>query len=129
MPPTYKIPLAGRFFGDTKGQSAVSGRFYENLKEMNEHQAEFIGLSKSNRSKEAQEYAKENPEAMMFREGDRLQRYVSKLRDQKRMTIAKGEPPEKIKAIDDQITKTMRDFNQRVDAKKNPQRGMERVEN
>jgi len=127
--PTYKIPLAGRFFGDTKGQSAVSGRFYENLKEMNEHQAEFIGLSKSNRSKEAQEYAKENPEAMMFREGDRLQRYVSKLRDQKRMTIAKGEPPEKIKAIDDQITKTMRDFNQRVDAKKNPQRGMERVEN
>jgi hypothetical protein len=126
--PTYKIPLVGRFYGDTKGQAAVSGKFYENLKEMNEHQAEFMGLSKSNRSKEAQEYAKENPEAMMFREGDRLQRYISKLRDQKRTMLAKGEPREKIKAVDDQITKTMQGFNQRVDAKKTPQRGMTRVE-
>ena len=130
--PSYKLPLVGRFYGDSKEQSAQGGKFFENLKALNEHQCEYMGLAKSNRSAEANAYMKGNPESVMFREADRMQRYVSELRKQKQALTEKDAPREKIKAIDDQITKVMHDFNQRVELKKNPSRrnvapGLERA--
>ncbi len=130
--PPHKMPLVGRFYGDAKGQSAVSSRFYDNLKTMNEHQAEYMGLAKSGRSTQAGAYLKENPEAAMFREADSMQRYVSQLRKQKTDLMAKSAPREQVKVIEDRISKAMADFNQRVESIKNPPpkappRGMERV--
>ena len=130
--PPHKMPLVGRFYGDAKGQSAVSSRFYDNLKTMNEHQAEYMGLAKSGRSTQAGAYLKENPEAAMFREADRMQRYVSQLRKQKTDLVAKSAPREQVKVIEDRISKAMADFNQRVESIKNQPpkaqpRGMERV--
>jgi len=112
--PAYKIPLIGRFYGNDKGQSAVSGRFYNNLKTVNEHQAEYMGLAKSGRIKEAAKYWKENPEVGLSRVADQTQRYVSQLRKQKSELMAKSAPRVQIKAIDEQISKTMTDFNRRL---------------
>lgn len=124
--PPHKIPLVGRFYGDTTGQAATSGRFYNNLKALNEHQAEFMGMAKSGRREQADIYLKENPEAIMFREADRMQRYVSKLRDQKRELIKRDAKSEEIRAIEQRITQTMSDFNARVDQRKNPPKQVER---
>lgn len=118
--PAYKIPLIGRFYGDAKGQAAVSSRFYENLKAMNMHQAEFMGLAKSDRGEQAKAYLEGHPEASMFREADRMQRYVGKLQDEKRKAIADRMPSAKVKEIDAKITEAMQGFNARVAARRAP---------
>jgi hypothetical protein len=110
--PTYKIPLVGRFYGDTTGQSSQGGAFYNNIRKLNEHQAEIKDI----RSKKGnvEEYYKENPEARMYRRGDMVYQVVQKLRKNQRNLKEKGAAPEKISAIDDRITKIMTDFNEKV---------------
>lgn len=110
--PTYKVPLLGRFYGDTQGQSSESGQFYENLRAMSDHKLEIKG-----RAEEGIEYAsyvKENPEAMLFNRAEDVERTVSELRRRKRLLKEKGAGPETIKQIDAAITRNMAAFNEQV---------------
>jgi hypothetical protein len=116
--PTYKIPLVGRFYGNSDGKSQEGNRFYTNLKEMNEHQAEIQGLARAGHGAEATAYMKDNPESRLFREADRTQMVVSRLQKYRRDMVEKNADREKITAIENQITQVMHGFNQRVkDAK------------
>ncbi len=114
--PLYKIPLLGRFVGTTAGQAAESGRFYENLKQIGEHDAELSGLKKDRRMAEYQEYMRDNPEARLVPIADRTYREVSKLIRMKRDALKAGASTERIKMLDQQITARMAAFNQRVRA-------------
>lgn len=114
--PLYKIPLLGRFVGTTAGQAAESGRFYENLKQIGEHDAELSGLKKDRRMAEYQEYMRDNPEARLVPIADRTYREVSKLIRMKRDALKAGASTERIKMLDQQITARMAAFNQRVKA-------------
>jgi hypothetical protein len=111
--PPQAIPLAGRFYGDTKGSSAVSSAFYENLKEMNIHENTIKGMRK--RKENVQEYFKENPEARMFDEAGRVEREVQALRKRRRELVEKNAPKESVRAIEARITARMKRFNDRVE--------------
>jgi len=114
--PLYKIPLLGRFVGTTTGQAAESGRFYENLKEIGEHDAELSGLKKDRRMAEYQVYLRENPQARLVPIADRTYREVSKLIRMKREALKAGASKERVKMLDQQITARMAQFNARVKA-------------
>ena len=110
--PMYKIPLAGRFVGDTTGQAAVGNKFYINLTELNGHQREIEGRRKA--GQEVQSYLMENPEARLYKTADRIQRNVSKLRKRRSEMIEKDASKEQIKAIENQITLQMKRLNDEV---------------
>jgi hypothetical protein len=42
--PTYKIPVASRFYGNAEGTSNERRKFYDNVKKMNMHERELKGL-------------------------------------------------------------------------------------
>lgn len=110
--PPQAVPLAGRFYGDTKGSSAVSSAFYENLKQMNIHENTVKGMRK--RKENVQEYLKENPEARMFEEAGRVEREVQALRKRRRELVEKKAPKESVRAIEERITARMKRFNDKV---------------
>lgn len=110
--PPHAIPLAGRFYGDTKGSSAVSNAFYENLKEMNIHENTVKGMRK--RKENVQEYFRENPEARMFEEAGRVEREVQALRKRRRELVEKEAPKESVRAIEARITARMTRFNEKI---------------
>lgn len=112
--PLYKIPLVGRFVGDTEGQGGQSAKFYEAIKQINMHEAEYKGLLKDGRRQEAAEYLSENPGVRLIMAGNHVEGQVRKLRSLKRDLIDKDADKEKIRAIDDQITSTMKTFNERT---------------
>jgi hypothetical protein len=112
--PLYKIPLLGRFVGTTAGQAAESGRFYENLKQIGEHDAELSGLKKDRRMAEYQEYLRDNPQGRLVPIADRTYREVSKLIRMKRDAIKAGASTERVKMLDQQITQRMKAFNERI---------------
>lgn len=114
--PIYKVPLVGRFVGDTEGQGGQSAKFYNAIKQINMHEAEYKGMIKDGRSTEAKEYLAENPAVRLMMMGNHAELAVRKLRTMKRDLVEQDAGPDKVRAIDDRITATMRAFNERAGA-------------
>jgi hypothetical protein len=112
--PTNKVPILGRFYGDTKEQSAVATRFYENITEINEHKNEIKGRI-DNREGGVAEYRRENPEAALVPYAKAVEREVAELRRRKRELLAKDASPESIKIIEERIRRRMQQLNDRVE--------------
>ena len=107
---TYNIPIIGRLIGNTQQKAAQRTRFYDNIKTMNEHQAEIEGRLKSNQ--DVTEYLKKYPEAAMYQEADKIYRKISALRSEKEYMKEAGESREAIKRVDDMILELMAGFNE-----------------
>lgn len=108
----HKIPLVGRFYGDSSGQSSQDNAFYSNLKRINEVEAELKGRRKDGLP--IDEFKAENPEYRLVERANLIERLVSKQRKLKSDLIERDAPREQVKAIDERITKLMAGFNQRV---------------
>lgn len=110
--PPHKIPLVGRFYGDTDTQSSQGAKFYANLKKLNEVEAELKGRIKDRIP--ATEYRSSHPELRLVPLANRVESSVSELRTLKRKLIEKDAPKEKIKNIETRITVLMKRLNDRV---------------
>ena len=111
--PLYKIPLVGRFVGDTEGQSGNSQKFYNAVREINMHEREVKGLREAGRADEARAYIAENPVYRMSMMANSTERQVRKLRDVRRKASEDGDA-DKVRVINDQITGLMTRFNERA---------------
>lgn len=112
--PLYKVPMVGRFIGETIGQASEASKFYAAIKEINLHHAEVTGLRKSQRGAEAAAYMQANPTATLYRAAERANDQVSKLRRLKRQAIEKGEPQGRVKVLEAEMTLVMRRLNNEV---------------
>lgn len=110
--PTYKIPLVGRFYSDSKNAAAVAALYYRNIKEQNEHEATIKGLYKQGR--DASDYIRANPDAQLFQAANAFERKVSEMVKYKRELVKRDAPREEVKRIEEMITENMRQFNQVV---------------
>ncbi|PPD48391.1 MAG: hypothetical protein CTY14_02190 [Methylotenera sp.] len=110
--PTYKIPLVGRFVGNSAGQAPQAGKFYNNLIKLNKLEAGYLGRLKD--GKDADKFLNENPELNYADYGKKAQSAISKLRDYKRDLVKEGANREEVKLVDEQITLIMTEFNQTI---------------
>ena len=106
---TYNIPIAGRLVGNIQQKAAQTGRFYDNIKALNEHQAEIEG--RMARGEDITEYVNENPEAMLYQLGDKTYSKISKLRQLKKTLEESGASRDQTKAIDDAMLNLMVSLN------------------
>jgi hypothetical protein len=111
--PPYKIPLVGRFYGDTSSQAAQRSKFYDNMIELNKHENEIKGRRKDR--KNVGEYTRENPEAMLFGVANNVERQVRSLRKQRERLLEKDAPREDVQKIEKKITEVMIKFNDRYE--------------
>jgi len=112
--PPYKIPLVGRFYGETKSSAAESGRFYKNLTKLNEHENEIKGRRASGQP--TAEYMTENPEARLAALGRKTYTDIQKLRKRKEQLVERDAPRESVQAVEKMITQRMKTLNDRVSA-------------
>ena len=110
--PDYKVPLVGKIVGDLNSPPAISQRFYSNVIKMAEHEASIKG--RMERRESATEYLRKNPEASLWRRANTLENEISKLNRRRRELVEKEAPVERIKQIDDQKTRMMKQFNDQV---------------
>ena len=113
--PPHKVPLIGRFYGDTKGQSSQGNEFYNNLKRINGHEAEIKGRLKNR--EDLSGYKRDNPEWTLIGAANGAEKRVQELRKRKRDLVEKDAPKERIKMIDEMITRTMKSLNEKVKEK------------
>jgi len=111
--PTYKVPLVGRFYGDTKSGAAESERFYENLKRINEHEAGVKGRQK-NRDGGISDYVRDNPEARLINQANQAEKDIQALRRMRRELVEKNAEASRVKLVEERIKMRMKQFNDRV---------------
>lgn len=107
---TYNIPIAGRLVGNVQQKAAQTTRFYENIKRLNEHQAEIEG--RMLKGEDISEYIDQNPEASMYQVGDKIYSKISKLRQVKKALQESGAERDSIRVIDDAMLNLMTSLNQ-----------------
>jgi hypothetical protein len=110
--PTYKIPLVGRFVGDTKGNAAESARFYSNLVKLNKHENEIKGRREAREN--VMEYIRDNPEARLVQFANKVEKDVQKLRQRRRDLLEKGADRQAIQSVENLIANRMKVLNNRM---------------
>jgi hypothetical protein len=110
--PAYKIPLIGKFGGNTESQAAQANRFYENVTAMANHENEIKGRQKNRES--VTDYYNDHPEARLYSQANTIENEITKLNKQKKEMIARNAPKEQIKRLEEQKTLIMQRFNERV---------------
>lgn len=112
----YKIPVAGRLYGDIKAQANVANRFYENVVTLSNYEHEIKGRQKN--KEDVQEFLDKHPEAKLWNTANKLENQISKLKKARREAFEK-QNSDRVHQIDDQIKRMMDQFNRRVeDAKR-----------
>jgi hypothetical protein len=111
--PPYKIPLVGRFYGETKSSAAEANRFYKNLERLNSLKAEIEGR-KENREPLG-DFMQQNPEARLAKRANEVYSDIKKLRERREKLVERDAPRESVKAVETQITNKMRMLNEQVD--------------
>jgi hypothetical protein len=110
--PAYRIPLVGRFYGETQSNAAESQRFYNNIIKMADHENEVKGRIKN--KEPVAEYLRENPEARLWQTANNVENQINALNKQKKEFIEKGLPKDRIKRIENQKAAIMKRFNDQL---------------
>jgi len=110
--PTYRIPLAGRFIGDTESKAAESQRFYGNITRMADHEHEVKGRQKNKEN--VMEYYRDHPEARFWQMANNVENQINALNKQKKEFIEKNLPADRIKRIENQKAIIMKRFNDHI---------------
>lgn len=103
-----KVPLFGRFYSDANDKSALSTKFYENMRQLSEHAAEVNGRRKDGLDTEA--YRAEHPEARLAKRAERTLDDIADLRRDRRRALDKGDKV-RVKEFELRIRRRMEDFN------------------
>ena len=90
----------------------MASKFYENIKELNEHAAEIKGRRETRQ--DVAGYIKENPDARLVPMATGMYNNISNLNKQKKLAMERGLPKERIKQIETQIQVQMKRLNDRV---------------
>jgi hypothetical protein len=113
--PLYKIPLVGRFVGNSASQASQGGQFYANAQRLNELETEVKGMIKDGKREEAGAVMKEHPEAYLIAQANSAERQVQRLKREKRMIVESGASREAVAAKEAQITQVMTRLNQSME--------------
>lgn len=113
--PPNKVPLLGRFYGDTTGQASQAARFYSNIKKINSLAAEIDGRREARDLEGLREFRQENPEVRLIEPAKDAYRDLTKLKRQKRQLIEDEASPERIRLVEQRITSVMQRLNEKVD--------------
>jgi hypothetical protein len=112
--PPYKIPLYGRFVGETKSSAAESNKFYKNMEKLNRLDLEVKGRREN--KEPVGDFLRENPEARLLPLANKTYKDVQALRKRRKELLERDAPRESIKQVEEMITKRMRSLNARVEA-------------
>tara|TARA_R110000868_G_scaffold18467_12_gene81214 strand:- start:6824 stop:14359 length:7536 start_codon:yes stop_codon:yes gene_type:complete len=110
--PAYRVPLLGRFYGETESNAAESQRFYNNITRMADHENEIKGRIKNKES--VASYFKDNPEARLYQQANTIENQINALNKQKKEFIERGFPKDRIKRIENQKAAIMKRFNDQL---------------
>ncbi|MDH1766511.1 LPD5 domain-containing protein [Comamonas aquatica] len=112
--PPHKVPLLGRFYGDSDTPSAKQATFYGHMDSVRRHAEQVKGLRLDGNASEALAYAASHPEARLAFAARKASQDVQKMRELRRELELQGASKEAIRNIDQRMVQRMELFNELV---------------
>jgi hypothetical protein len=109
--PTYKVPLIGRLVGTTGDGAVESAAYYDNLKRLNEHEAEIKYLKENGNAREVISYTQDNPEVKMLGFAANIEKTIDRMKKQRMVLISRGG---NTNVIDQAINAQMKKLNDKL---------------
>ena len=106
----YKVPILGKVYGDINAPASVANKFYLNVKQMAEHENELKGR----KGPAISAYIRDNPDARLSKTANNLENEISKLNKTKREFIERNAPEDRLRRIEEQKLRMMKQFNEQV---------------
>ena len=110
--PSYRIPLAGRFYGDAKSQSAIQDKFYNNITLMNKYGNEITNIQKS--GQDPSKYMRAHPEAQLYNAASNFNNAINEMNKNKKNMLKNKLPLKDIREYEAQKYQIMKTFNDQV---------------
>ena len=113
--PSYRVPIAGKLYGETDTNSAISDKFYKNVTRLSKFEDEIKGRAKN--QEDVQGFLKDHPDARLWSTANNLENTISKITKTKRQLLERPSSPEieeTIKRLDAQKYRMMKNFNEQV---------------
>lgn len=110
--PSYRIPLAGRFYGDAKSQSAIQDKFYNNITLMNKYGNEITNIQKS--GQDPSKYMRAHPEAQLYNAASNFNNTINEMNKNKKNMLKNKLPLKDIREYEAQKYQIMKTFNDQV---------------
>jgi GNAT superfamily N-acetyltransferase len=110
--PSYRVPIAGKLYGETTTPAAISTKFYLNVTELAKHENELKQRMKN--KDDTREYRAEHPEVRFIARANNIENQITALNKQKKALQEKNAPDAQIKKIDDQKTALMKGLNDQI---------------
>jgi hypothetical protein len=112
--PLYKVPVIGRFVGETAGAASVASKFYANLEKIGEHADPVKRMGLAHESARMQEYLRDHPEARLVQAAGTMQEKIAELRREKERLVREGADKSRVRAIEERAKLAMQNFNATV---------------
>jgi len=116
--PLYKVPVLGRFFGETKGGAAVAGKFYGNIEKIGAHADPIKQRTETGDRALVAKYYADHPESKLLKTADEYQKTIADLNKAKRRLIAEGADKSRVRALEERAKLVMMKFNAAVAQRK-----------
>lgn len=110
--PTHRIPVVGRFYGNTESPSAIQNKFYNNVTLMNKYANEVKGIEES--GQDPTKFFKRYPAAVLYEEVNDYYNEVNKMNADKKEMLKAKVPLKEIRLLEQAKTQTMKEFNDQV---------------
>jgi len=115
--PSYKVPVLGRFQGETDSKPVITSRFYTNLNAMYEH--EFTIKNLKNNEKAKNQYYKDHPEARAWRMAEGFDAKINEINAAKKQKEIDGAPQKELQRLDNLKIIQMNKFNDAIEKIRN----------
>jgi hypothetical protein len=112
--PTYKVPIVGKFLGETGSPAAISANFYDNVTRLAKHENEIKQLIKN--KEPTADYKSEHPEWRYYNRANYLENQIFQINKQIKVAQERDRPEETIQKMKDRKTAMMKKFNEQVKA-------------
>jgi hypothetical protein len=109
----YRVPLFGRFMGDTGSEANIRNKFYANVQQMASLEAEIKGRLKS--QQRVDQFLADHPEARMYQAANAAESQITKINKLRKQLIERGASKEQLKQLNDQKIQMMKQFNDMMD--------------
>lgn len=114
--PLYKIPLVGRFVGDSSGSAGQSNIFRANIDRLDRIEKEVEGLRKDGRIQESNTL-RQRSDPYLLAQARAAESQVQRLRRMKRDMVDKGASRESVKGVERKISEAMGRLNKAVESR------------
>lgn len=106
----YRIPLVGRFIGDTGSQANIKNRFYQNVTQLSKYEDEIKGRLKD--QKPVEDFMRDHPEARLYGAANSIENEITNINQMRKKLLERKASQQELKHLDDIKMQLMNRFNQ-----------------